>query len=258
MARVVRAVPPVDLVSPDVSPAPAIAFPRAPPTLVSQFSQLLSRVENEQNQNTELLSQTNDLLESLTNVLTALELVCFDFAICDYIFNVGDPAKLSLLFDTCFLRRGPASSFDLQDIDSVGVHYRWLIDQILAHQTSTIRARTGAPHFESLNAALTQQLESFLRSAERPPRLKCPRIERRVHFGDIAPDQSSLEFTKFICLRVLHSIPISSPLKQLIGRIAYRLTSVHQIQERITLLRDSAECESPTPDYEAIERSPFI
>jgi HAMP domain-containing protein len=30
------------------------------------------------------------------------------------------------------------------------------------------------------------------------------------------------------------------------------------MQERITLLRDSAECESPTPDYEAIERSPFI
>ena len=214
-------------------------------------SNAAERLKNEQ-----LLGIISDLIENV-------ELLCFDLGMCDYIFDPKDGSALRELFERCFQLKEKQAVVSYVDVDSIRAHMSYLFERIEYFQSNTQLNQSNCPSFDSIEKGLVVELQQHLKQVKGLVKKrsggeseKFSGIDVNEYFG-FDPKPGACEFAKFMRKEVLKEDALSPDLKELINRVAYRMTVLNQLQEQISVMRSIADSEFGM-EKEDVLRSPYM
>lgn len=251
-----------------------INTPKLPPpsSFIAQFEQIRTEEQNRSDLIKRKESHLINHLSPIVEKLSQCELLAFDFAV---FLDSTNSDQIQTLFQDCFSISDGHYKFNFADVKSVANHIRNLIKFIQTCETQFHQPDPshGAHLYIAENSKLFHSyLKQCLTDSENLFRTLQDQLQNTPFSLQIPIDMTetvetdSKEFANWLLSqgRVSHSIQI----KQLANRLAYRLTTIFNLQETVTRYRElssicdtskSTEFYSPdsiinSPEYQLITK----
>jgi len=224
-----------------------------PVTTVAEYCDALSLVRGLLTARIDQSAEIERVAAVTCSIVDAVELQCFDFAICDYLLDPRGGIDDGVFFEDCFRPRHRVFPFSFGDLGTVAAHMRHLRGMLSHFMGRTGRKQGGAPaRFDSVNTGMNRLLESMIAEAAtrtgEPRDLPDAAVYADVDLGAYLAADARLAagaFAAFVRDKVLGEGARSARVVGLVDRVALALTAVQQLQERITVTRDVAMADAP-------------
>ena len=207
--------------------------------------------------------KSEQLLSIISDLIENVELLCFDLGMCDYIFDPKEGSALRELFERCFQLKEKQAAMSYLDVDSIRAHLSYLFEKIGYFQSNTQLNQSNCPSFDSIEKGLVVELQQHLKQAKGLVKKRSgdedgafSGIDVNEYFS-FDPKLGACEFAKFMRTEVLKVETLAPDLKDLINRVAYRMTVLNQLQEQISVIRSIADSEFGM-ETEDVLRSPYM
>ncbi|KAK8889616.1 E3 ubiquitin-protein ligase bre1 [Tritrichomonas musculus] len=219
-----------------------LSLPPPPTSFLAQFEQLSTYVKYVQNQ---CQNQENELMHNIKpvlDVLTQCELLAFDLAV---FLDGSRRDEIHGFFEKCFSITDGNYSFNINNPKSTLAHFKYILNFISnmnIHYHNLPHLDTNSCLGDSSNQSFEKQLYGCivnsmqLFSSSRPPsNLNSKYLSINANFKTKV-ETDSQEFANWLLNR--YKVTPSIKIRELANRLAFRLTTLFDLQETITKMRE--------------------
>lgn len=232
-----------------------LQFTPPPTSFLAQFEQLSTYTKYVENKIQSQESEIINTLKPISTIIKQLELVAFDLAV---FLDNSHRGQIHEFFERCFSMENGKYSFSLTNPKSVLNHVKYLLSLIASmnlylksqpfYKSNMCIGDTSDTQFEEqLKHYLRESMQFFSDVASRANRNPSKGLALNCNFK-VKVETDSKEFAKF--LLSLYKVPPSIKITKLANRLAFRLTTIFDLQESITKMRELCSIQDTAKDNE--------